>query len=120
MTNESFWRELEKTCHIFPLAQTVHDEQALTKQQIRAVSLLRQGYRENLDLVCVTRVFPDDPTCAGQLYMGDFEYRALICFTSMENARRSTIEMGSHRVETLPCRFVLSNMITVSYEYLDI
>ena len=117
MTNETLWKELANICRIYPLDPSVHhgnNDQAVTQQQIRAVSLLRQGYRENLDLICATRLLPNDPTRFAQLYMGDFHNRALVCFTSMENGLRSSLDLSPHRVETLPCRFVLSNMVNKS------
>ena len=113
LTNLTLWRELANLISLFPL-DGPRDQRAFMEQQMRAVTLLRQGYRENLDLLCATNPLGPDPTVVGHLYIGDFNNRALICFTSREIGNRCSASMGPFRVDTLPCRFVLGNMMNKS------
>ena len=115
VTNESFWKELENICRIAPLGHPAEDWQTNMRQQTEAIRLLRQGYRENLDLICATSPFEDDPTDVCQLHAEIDDQRLLICFTSFENGYGASRGILSpFQVGTLPCRFVLGNMMNQS------
>ncbi len=116
MNNESFWKELGSISRIAPQDNPALEDQAYGNQQMDAIRLLRQGYRENLDLICAVRPVDGDPTEIAQLYTGTDNKRLLICFTSWENGHRfsSDATAGPIEVDTLPCRFVLGNMVNRS------
>ena len=102
MTNRQFWAKLD-------------DFSKNKKDDVLGLcKLIRQGYKENLTMICGVR--HKAPNIVQQLYLNIDESnptihgnRFMLCFTSKSMAKSD--KMLTEPVETLPVRFVVDNAL---------
>ena len=109
MTNEQFWKELDK------LAVNECDEISV----IKFAALLMEGYLKSLDLFEIALVDSYDESTINQLYSGTFDKRLMLCCTTMKKGKHDVYEMEKNGtlssgtkvcVAAVPCKQILDNL----------
>ena len=109
MTNEQFWKELDK------LAVTECDEISVLK----FAALLMEGYLKGLDMFEIALVDSYDESTINQLYSGTFDKRLMLCCTTMKKGKHDVYEMEKNGtlssgtkvcVAAVPCKQILDNL----------
>ena len=109
MTNNQFWSKLDAVAKKKPTPNTIAE----------FVTLLIQGYNENLELIISCIDDPTHPGCAFQSYVDTDFGRLMLCYTSYAHADKEKRQLPSNdnRIvsrATASCRRILDNMLNNS------